>query len=133
MEMRRIKVVSRRKTELDTLKDKDIYALILFALFRLRNVPEFSSLSELAYVLDRENLLKLCEYFGGLTIRIPTIDELESILYSLVLYQKVQIEGMSYEDALQLLGRNSSDFRKIKSDYKKICSLLSTYEFSKRG
>lgn len=83
---RRIKVLARRKVELDTLRDKDIYSLVMFALFKLRDIPEYSSLSELAYVLDRENMLKLCEYFGGLTIRIPTIDELESILYSLVLY-----------------------------------------------
>lgn len=83
---RRINVVARRKVELDTLRDKDIYSLVMFALFKLRDIPEYSSLSELAYVLDRENMLKLCEYFGGLTIRIPTIDELESILYSLVLY-----------------------------------------------
>ena len=104
----------------------------MFALFKLRDIPEYSSLSELAYVLDRENMLKLCEYFGGLTIRIPTIDELESILYSLVLYQKVKIEGMEYQDAVELLGKNSSDFRHIKSDYLKICDILDNYEFTKR-
>lgn len=130
--IRRINVVARRKVELDTLRDKDIYSLVMFALFKLRDIPEYSSLSELAYVLDRENMLKLCEYFGGLTIRIPTIDELESILYSLVLYQKVKIEGMEYQDAVQLLGKNSSDFRRIKSDYLKICDILDNYEFTKR-
>lgn len=104
----------------------------MFALFKLRDIPEYSSLSELAYVLDRENMLKLCEYFGGLTIRIPTIDELESILYSLVLYQKVKIEGMEYSDAVELLGKNSSDFRRIKSDYLKICDILDNYQFTKR-
>ena len=72
--------------ELNNLKSQDIYSLILFALYKLREIPEYSTLSELAYIVDKENLLKLCEYFGGTTIHIPTIDELESILYSLLLY-----------------------------------------------
>jgi hypothetical protein len=49
-------------------------------------VPDYMVLSELVYVLDKDNLLKLCEYFGGSTIKIPTIKELESIVYSLLLY-----------------------------------------------
>lgn len=92
--------MSRPKTELDNLRTKDIYSLILFALFKLKDLPEYSALSELAYVLDKENLLKLCEFFGGMTITIPTMQELESIVYSLVLYQYVNIDGMEYNDAV---------------------------------
>ena len=92
--------MSRPKTELDNLRTKDIYSLILFALFKLKDLPEYSALSELAYILDKENLLKLCEFFGGMTITIPTMQELESIVYSLVLYQYVNIDGMDYNDAV---------------------------------
>jgi hypothetical protein len=92
--------MSRPKTELDNLRTKDIYSLILFALFKLKDLPEYSALSELAYILDKENLLKLCEFFGGMTITIPTMQELESIVYSLVLYQYVNIDGMEYNDAV---------------------------------
>ena len=92
--------MSRPTTELDNLRTKDIYSLILFALFKLKDLPEYSALSELAYILDKENLLKLCEFFGGMTITIPTMQELESIVYSLVLYQYVNIDGMEYNDAV---------------------------------
>ena len=92
--------MSRPKTELDNLRTKDIYSLIMFALFKLKDLPEYSALSELAYILDKENLLKLCEFFGGMTITIPTMQELESIVYSLVLYQYVNIDGMEYNDAV---------------------------------
>jgi hypothetical protein len=71
------------KTELNNLKNMDIYSLLLFTLYQCRKSDEYSSLSELAYILDKQNLLNLCEYFGGLTIQIPTIDELESLLNSL--------------------------------------------------
>lgn len=92
--------MSRPKTELDNLRTKDIYSLILFALFKLKDLPEYASLSELAYILDKENLLKLCEFFGGMTITIPTMQELESIVYSLVLYQYINIDGMQYNEAV---------------------------------
>lgn len=124
--------MSSIKKEIKNLKEADIYSLILFSLFRLRDIPEYSTLSEMAYILDKDNLLKLCEYFGGLTIKIPTIDELESIVYSLVLYQYVNIDKMDYERAVNLIGHKSSDLRKVKSDYSKLCNILKDYEFKSR-
>lgn len=78
--------MSRTNQEILSVKELDIYSLILFALFKLRDIPDYLVLSELVYILDKDSLLKLCEYFGGTTIHIPTIDELESLLYSLLLY-----------------------------------------------
>ena len=77
----------------------------------MTNVPEYSSLSELAYVLDKDNLLNLCEFFGGQTITIPTVDEVESLVYSLLLYQYVKIDKMDYNDALKLIGHESCELR----------------------
>lgn len=122
----------RIKEYVTTLKEADVYSLMLFAMFKLRDVPEYATLSELVYILDKNSLLKLCEYFGGLSIKIPTIDELESILYSLLLYQYVNVEDMEYDDALKIIGYKSSDLRKIKSDYVKICEVLDKYDFTKR-
>ena len=72
------------KEELSKLKTMDVFSLLLFILYKVRDIDEYSTISELAYVLDKDNLLKLCEYFGGLTITIPTIDELENIINSLL-------------------------------------------------
>ncbi len=120
------------KENLNNLKSQDIYSLILFVMYKLIGVPEYSALSELAYVLDKKNLLNLCEYFGGLTIKIPTIDELESLMYSLLLYQYVKIDKMDYKDALVLIGHESKDLRKVKKDYLKICDILDNYKFIPR-
>lgn len=121
----------RIKEELAKLKDVDVYSLILFAMFKLRDVPEYASLSELVYILDKDSLLKLCEYFGGLTLKIPTIDELESIIYSLVLYQFVNIDEMDYDKAVKIIGHKSDKLRQIKKDYAKICEILDKYDFSR--
>lgn len=123
----------RIKENLLTLKDMDIWSLIFFALYKLKDIPEYSTISEMAYVLDKDNLLKLCEYFGGLTIKIPTIDELELLVHSLVLYQYVNIDGMDYEKAIEIVGKDSVDLRAVKSGYIKICEILSKYNFSPRG
>lgn len=123
--------MGRNQEELLSIKELDIYSLILFALFKLRSIPEYLTLSELVYILDKESLLKLCEYFGGLTLTIPTIQELESILYSLLLYQYVDINKMEYEDAVKLLGKNSSELRKIKADYIRLKTVLENYSFGK--
>ena len=120
----------RIKEDLAKLNEIDTYSLILFVLYRLKNIPEYSSISELAYVLDKDNLLKLCEYFGGLTIRIPTIEEIEEIVHSLLLYQYIDIEHISFEEALNLVGENSNDIRTVKKNYRKIKQLLEQYTFN---
>lgn len=117
--------------ELAKLNETDTYSLILFALFKLRDIPEYAALSELVYVLDRENVLKLCEYFGGLTLKIPTIQELESIIYSLILYQYINIDGMKYSEAIKIIGHKSHELRKVKADYEKISKILDKYSFSR--
>lgn len=119
----------RIKEELAQLKNTDIYSLMLFALFKLRNIPEYSTLSELMFVLDKDSLLKLCEYFGGITLKIPTIEELESIVYSLILYQYVKIDNIPYDEAIKLIGHESCELRKVKSDYIKLCEILEKYSF----
>ena len=64
---------------LNNLKEQDWYSMALFCLYKLIEVPEYSSLGELPYVLDKENLLNLCEYFGGQTIKIPMRARCESL------------------------------------------------------
>ena len=120
------------KKDLATLKDTDIWSLVLFALFKMRSIPEYSSLSELVYILDKSSVLKLCEYYGGMTLRIPTIDELEYLVYVLVLYQKVNIEKIDYDTAIKEVGFKSSELRRVKSDYSKVCEVLDKYEFNAR-
>lgn len=120
------------KNNLDMLKQQDIYSLMLFTLYKLIGTPEYSSLSELVYVLDRDNLLNLCEYFGGQTITIPTIDELKDLTNALLLYQYVKIDKMDYDKAIELIKNDSNNIKKIKSIYNTLCDILNNYNFNPR-
>lgn len=119
--------MSNLKQDLNNLKMTDTFSLILFVLYKLRDIEEYSVISELAYVLDKDSLLNLCEYFGGLNIRVPTIDELESIVNSLLMYQYINIDGISYKEAVKRIGFESHQLRKVKKDYTKICAILEEY------
>lgn len=120
------------KENLASLKQQDIYSLILFALFKMRKIPEYSTLSEMIYILDKNSMLKLCEYFGGQYIRFPTIDELESIIYALVLFQQVDIESKDYEETLENLRHKTTNIKQIKDDYRKLRTILYEYDFKPR-
>ena len=120
------------KNNLEKLKERDIMSLLMFCLYKLADIPEYSSLSELCYVLDKNNLYNLCEFFGGQTIKIPTLDELEYLLYALLLYQYVNIEGKSYDEAISLIGHDSTELRDVKKGYRSLCNVLRNYSFSPR-
>ena len=121
------------KEELQKLHEPDIWSLLLFVLFKIKDVPEYSGISELAYILDRKNLLKLCEYFGGITLRIPRIEELEILVYGLLLYQYIDIEGITEEDALVLISREGLSLKEVKTSYRKIKETLKNYDISVRS
>lgn len=121
------------KNELQKLKQIDIWSLMLFVLYRFQNIPEYSSISELAYILDEKNLLKLCEYFGGQTIKIPTIDQLEELIYSMLLYQYIDIEHIDDAEAVKLLHLDKSKEKEVKHCYKSLKNVISNYEITARS
>ena len=122
----------RLNNELKNLKETDVYSLLLFALSKLINIPEYSALCELCYVLDKDNLLKLCEYFGGTTLKIPTVHQLENLMHALLLYQYVNIEHGEFEEALTASVTDEMSVDEVKDTYVKICEVMKNYEFGNK-
>lgn len=120
------------REELLKLKRLDIWSLMLFVLYNFQNIPEYASISELAYVLDEKNFLKLCEYFGGQTIKIPTVDELELTIYAMLLYQYIDVEHIKETEAIKLLRVDSFKEKGIKATYASLKKTLSMYRIAPR-
>lgn len=118
------------KTDLNQLTEPDIYSLLMFALYKATDDPECAALSQLSYILDLKNLLKLCEFFGGLTLKIPTVDELEELVYALLLFQLHDIEHKDYEASLQKVCEADVNKSKVERRYKLIRELLNNYDFN---
>ena len=85
---------------LELLKEKDIYSLLLFIIYALKDVPECKILSNLAFLLDTDSLLNLLQYFGGTTITIPTTAELSVIAKCVYLYKLVILDKIDLSNAL---------------------------------
>jgi hypothetical protein len=119
------------KEKLDSLEMTDVYSLMLFSIFKMKDIPEYSTLSELAYILDKESLFNFLEYYGGTTITIPTIHEFNQIIRALLLYQAVNLEGVDFNKAFKNL---ESEFQTndTREAYFKIVSILDKYDFRRK-
>lgn len=106
---------------------------MLFVLYNFQNIPEYSAISELAYVLDQKNFLRLCEYFGGQTIKIPTIDQMEETIYAMLLYQYIDVEKIAEPEAVSLLQLEKSKEKAVKNCYKSLKYILANYNITPRG
>jgi hypothetical protein len=119
------------REKLESLEFTDVYSLILFAIFKMKDIPEYSTLSELAYILDKESLFNFLEYYGGTTIRVPTLEEFNQIIRALILYQAVNLEGVEFNKAFKGL---ESEFQNngTKETYFKIVEILDKYDFRRK-
>ena len=48
--------------DVSKLKEDDVINVLLYAIYKLTNDPEYSAISELAYVLDKDSLYFLPPY-----------------------------------------------------------------------
>lgn len=113
--------------DLNNLKESDLINIMLYGLYKLSNDPEYSSLCELVYVLDKDSLYKLCSVYGGTTIKIPTIDELKQIVNVLLIYQKVH-DGASFEEAYKEIDPLHDNTKTVFEMYKSFSKLIEDYE-----
>lgn len=119
------------KEKLSNLKREDVLSLIMFSLFKLKDIPEYSSISELAYLLQGKSLFNLMEYYGGQTIRIPTMHEFNVVLQSLLLFQYINLEHIEYSQAVKLLDLSDCTVKEIKECYAKVVDILVDYDFNR--
>jgi len=73
------------------IKDELDFQYLLQLLPPLEGEPEFSWLPELFSIIGAKNLITLCKYAGGETIKIPTIDQLSRNIEALQWYYDVYI------------------------------------------
>ena len=118
-------------SEINKFKTKDIYSLMLYILYKVSDDPQYSTLSQLSYILNKEDLLKLCSYYGGLTIKIPSIDELELMLNALFVFYEVDIQKQDMTKTLNNFQTTISERYKIKKAYSAIKNTLKDIDFSK--
>jgi len=120
------------KSSLNTLHLSDIYSLMLFIIYKLQDIPEYMVLSELCYLLDGANLTRLLTHYAGKTIRIPTEDEFATMANALLMYQYINVDGMSLVDAQNKLEDvTPKQVEKITDLYIKILPIMRNYNIDR--
>lgn len=123
---------SNIKQSLDQLKIPEVFSLLLFVLFKVKDIPDYSVLSELCYLLDGNSLIRLLSYFSGTTITFPTDKELVVLINALLVYQFVNLDGLTLVDALKNLN-DLTDGQKedVTQLYLKIVPIINEYAINR--
>ena len=116
---------------LEELDKKDIYSVILFCLYKLKNNEKYSTLSELIYILDNDNFIKFINYFGGKTITVPTINELSNILNALLVLEQMENNDIDIDTAMKNVNIKSIDKKYILENIDILKQILTEYDFTR--
>jgi hypothetical protein len=118
---------------LSKFKESDVYALICGYLYEFKEIPEYSIISELAYLLSAESFVNLITYFEGQTFKIPTKAEFQNAIRTLLLLQYFEIEGKPWKDSLVEAGFDTSDGRAAQIQLNKLKATLDKYRYGNRN
>ena len=120
------------KQNLNTLQLSDVYSLMFFILYKVQDIPEYATVSELCYLLDGSNLTRLLTYFAGQTIKIPTESEISILANALLLYQYINVDGLSMTAAQEkledLTNKQKDEATKL---YIKLIPVMNEYNISR--
>ena len=109
-------------SDVNKFKEEDIYSAMLYALYKMTADKTYSTISELIYILDKDNFFKLCSVLGGCTITIPTMEQLSYLTRALLVYQYTTVNNKSFSDACKLAGVGED--KEVVKVYKTIVEIL---------
>lgn len=113
--------------------EQDVYAILCGYLYEFKEIPEYSILSELVYLMDSKSFINLIKYFEGQTIRIPTKEEFQNTIKVLLLLQYFEIEKKPWKESLQLAGFLTSEGRSAQKKLEKLKNTLQKYNYNNRN
>lgn len=117
-----------------SMNDSDIYSAMLGFLYELHEIPQFSLLSELIYMVnDKESFLNILEGFAGKTVRFPTEEELADSLQVLKLYHFYENEHRTWKDSVKLAGFDSSSGKLATNKLNALKETIKKYNYGNRS
>ena len=109
----------------------DVYSLMLFLLYKIKDIPEYAVLSEMCYLLDSNGIQRILTYFAGKTIKVPTKDDFKILANALLLYQSVNIDRKSFTDSISELDLTAKQKEEVTDLYVKIIPIVNNYNIDR--
>lgn len=120
--------MNKVKDDLYNLTGKDMLSLVMFVLFKIREIPDLAVLSQLAYLIDETSFMRIVKYFGGQSITFPTYEEVQKVFKVLLIYEEVELsKSKSFSDAVAELGEDEKE--NVLLLYKEVKDALKDYTF----
>jgi hypothetical protein len=77
--------------------------------------------------------LNLIRYYGGSEIRIPTSEEISSLLKYLLLYQYYKVEELSWKESLLKSGFSLEESQTAKANLQVLSKTIENQDLGKRN
>ena len=116
-----------------SIEDEDTYALICNFLYDIKDIPEYATISELCYLLDKNSFKNIVRYFGGRSFTVPTKKEIAEAIQVIKLYNFYEIEKRPWKDAVLLAGFSSSSGKMAKNKLEKLKATMKKYNVGNRN
>lgn len=114
--------------DLNKLEENDLITIILYCIYKFTDDPEYATISELAYTLDKDSLYNLCATFGGTTLKIPTLEEYRNMVKVMLIFDYVNSCDMTFTDACEKVGVTDDELESITNMYTIMMRVLDSYE-----
>ena len=118
------KMIKDLPLDLNYLNSSDLYSVASSLLYALKDTPKYSIISELFYLLDYDNFIKLIKYYGGKEIRIPSSQEIAELLKVLLVYQYYEVEGEDWKTSLKKAGYNEDQTNQVRAKLSHLNNIL---------
>ena len=109
---------------LERMGEMDVYSMLLYMLFRLKDDPKYSTLSMLVWALDKESLLNFLRLFDGQEIKVPDMKDLMTVITVLQLYHMVNLNGMELEEAISRVVTDEIPHNELMELYARACNVM---------
>jgi hypothetical protein len=113
--------------DINKLRESDLITIILYCLYKFTEDPEYTTLSELAYTLDKDSMYKLCATFGGTTLKIPTLVEYKKMARAMLVFDYVNSDGLTFSEACNKAGVEDVDIDDTIKMYTIMNEVLDSY------
>ena len=114
--------------DLNTLRDDDLITIILYCIYKFTDDPDYATISELVYALDKDSMYKLCATFGGVTLKIPTLAEYKKMIKVVLVFDYVNREGLTFTEACKKAEIDDADLDEVIKMYSLFSEVIESYE-----
>ena len=114
--------------DLSRFSQSDIYSIVCELLYKIKDDESYSVMSELAYILEKNSLIKFMQYFGGTTITVPTLTDFKQTIKIMQLYHYFNVENLPWKEALVKAGFERNETRSAQRRLMEFTKVLNSFK-----